>query len=105
MINLKFDIKKDMHFDYEIYMEDDIITIHKHDETFFDILINSFWNFITENDMNQWCNDYHNPAEYDGHGQDTGEYTKDEYFDLPYDHIKADLEKYFLKPIFKKYFI
>jgi hypothetical protein len=55
--------------------------------------------------MNQWCNDYHNPAEYDGHGQDTGEYTKQEYFDLPYDHIKADLEKYFLKPIFKKYFI
>lgn len=91
-------------FEYEVYLSDDIITIHRHDETYFDIILEDFWTYIDKNDMNHYCNDYYDPTQNDGHGQDSGKLTKDEYFDQHYDTIKADLEKYLLLPKFKKHF-
>ena len=101
---LIFENKKRMQFDYDVNLLDDIITIHKHDEEFFDIPLDRFWVYVKENGLNEWCNDYYNPAEYDGHGQDVGKYEKEEYFDLSYDTIKADLSKYLSTPKYKNYF-
>jgi hypothetical protein len=93
-----------MQFDFDINFKDEVITIHKHDEEFIDIPLERFWVFVRENDLNDYCNDYHNPSEFDGHGQDVGKYDKQEYFDLSYETIKADLSKYLLTPKFKNYF-
>jgi hypothetical protein len=92
-----------MKFDYDIYLSDDIITIHKHDENYFDIILDEFWIWIKKNEMNFFCNDFYDPSKADGHGQESGILSKDQYFDQHYDTIKADLEKYLLMPKFKKY--
>jgi len=93
-----------MKFEYDIFKDDDIITIHNHDETFFDMTIEEFWSWVKRNEMHNWCNDYYDASESDCHGQEVGVFTKEEYFDQSYDEIKSALEKYLLMPKFKKYF-
>ena len=95
---------KEMNFEFEIYQEDDVITIHKHDETFFDIILSDYWIWLKTNDMHLWCNDYYDASQSDRHGQQVGKYSKDEYFELPYSELKADLTKYLLQSKYKKYF-
>jgi len=91
-----------MNFDYEII--DDLITLYFHDEqeTSIEIKTLLYWNWITENNYNDWVSDFYSPAQHDGHGQETGTYTKEEYFNLPYETIKKDLIQYLQKPKFKK---
>jgi hypothetical protein len=83
-----------MQFDFEVYLADNILTIHKHDETFFDITIHTFWDWIVANKLN---------VEYDN-GEEVESISKIEYFDLPYEDIKKNISQYLLTPKFKKYF-
>lgn len=92
-----------MKFEYDILLSDDIITIIKQDETYFDIIASDYWKWIKDNRMNHYCNDYYEPREYDGHGQVVGKYSMEEYFNLPYSEIKQDLSKYLLESKFKKH--
>ena len=94
--------KKSMQFSYEI--DKGVIYIFIHDGKDFDIDIQSFWRYIKQNDMNNWLVDYHDATQHDGHGQVSGTYSFDEYFDLTYETIKADLEKYLYEPKFKNFF-
>jgi len=93
-----------MQFEYDVFLSDDIISITKHDETFFDIILNDYWEWIKTNDLNHYCNDYYDASQSDRHGQEVGKYSIEEYFDLHYDTIRADLNKYLLQPKFNKYF-
>lgn len=68
-------------FSSELYNE---ITIDKGD----------FFRWVRNKELNKWCHDYNDPGEPDGHGQKTGEYSFDEYYNLPYETIKKDLIKY-----------
>jgi hypothetical protein len=44
--------KKDMNFEYEVYELDEIITIHKYDESFFDIPISTYFRWLGSRSLN-----------------------------------------------------
>jgi hypothetical protein len=96
--------KTDMEFQYDVFKEDNIISIYKTDDSTFDIGITEFWNFIKREGLHEYCNDYYDGSLPDCHGQDAGKYSEDEYFDLSYQDIKKDLKEYILKSKYKKYF-
>lgn len=81
-------------FDYDLSLKDEIITIHYQDEGFEDIPLQRFWDWVKSNEKNSWVNNYYDPSKDDGHGQDSGTYNRDEYFDLPYQVIHKDLTDY-----------
>ena len=96
--------KNIMQYEFEIDLLNNVITIFKYDEDYFDFEVNSFWNWVKDNDLNHWCNDYYDASERDNHGQEVGEYSRDEYFDLSHEDLKKDLTKYLMSSKFKKYF-
>lgn len=55
-----------------------------------------FWLFVKENALNTWVSDWFDSAT-SSHMQDSGKYSEEEYFDLPYEEIKKDIIK-FLNP-------
>ena len=92
-----------MNFDYEISQKDDLITIIPYSESEteidadnFDITITEFWGYVVSQELNHYCHDYHDPSQFDGHGQDVGIMAYDEYFDLDYGTIKKDLKQYLI---------
>lgn len=92
-----------MNFDYEISMKEDLITIIPYSESEaelvddnFDIQIDEFWGYVISQELNHYCNDYHDPSQHDGHGQDAGVYQYFEYFELDYATIKKDIQKYLI---------
>jgi hypothetical protein len=83
-----------MKFTYDVHIEHDIIEIHKEDDTYIDIIISEYWEWIKRYDLHHYCIDYFDARESDGHGQEIGKYTKEEYFNLSYESIKDDLTTY-----------
>jgi hypothetical protein len=83
-----------MQFEYEIYTTDNLLTIHKKDETYIDIKLNTFLLWVNQNDLNK---------EYDGK-EVINDYSNDEYLNLPYHTIKEHISQYLLTPKFKRYF-
>jgi len=90
MIN--FMEKKDMNFDYEI--NEELISIYYHNDTSEEIELTKFWKWIQSNELNEWVDNYYHPAESDGHRQESGFCTLEEYLDYPYATIKKDLETF-----------
>lgn len=41
---------------------------------------NEFWKWMVSKGYNEYCYDYNDPSQFDGHGQKSGKITKDEYF-------------------------
>jgi len=69
----------------EVLVGDEVHTINKV----------KFFKFIRDNDLHLWVNDYYDASESDRHGQQIGEYTKDEYFKLDFESkIKSDITKF-----------
>lgn len=88
-----------MNFDYEVFEQDETIEISNFDEKdpskSFTIGLYRFWDWVESTGLNQWCNDYYDASQYDGHGQDTGKFTMDEYFDtVGIELVKEDMAKY-----------
>jgi hypothetical protein len=91
-----------MQFEFEIYPKDGYITIVPYSESEveldpenFDITIDSFWNYIVKEELNKFTLDYYDPTVPDGHHQESGTLSQDDYFLNSYDTIKQDL-KHFL---------
>jgi hypothetical protein len=91
-----------MNFDYEIFLNDSLIAILPYSGEDFDIEIQEFWNYVKSRGLHEYCNDYFDASERDGHGQQEGKYSFEEYFNLSHAEIKTDLEKYLSLPKFKK---
>jgi hypothetical protein len=89
-------------FDYDIIHDENVIEIINYHEESFSISINDFWNFIFENGLNAFCFDYYDPSQNDGHGQKSGVYTREQYFNyVDENSLKNDLAT-FLKNKFNK---
>jgi len=89
-------------FDYDIIHDEGIIEIINYHEESFSISINEFWNFVDKNGLNEYCNDYYDPSQRDGHGQKSGVFTRREYFEYTDENsLKNDLAT-FLKHKFNK---
>lgn len=91
---LKFMAKKDMNFEYEINLVDGIITIHKHDETFFDILVSTYWRWVLNKELN-----FHDNNSFKAYNLNV-----DEYFGMnDYQTIKEHLKTFISDSKFKNY--
>jgi hypothetical protein len=89
-------------FDYDIIHDEGIIEIINYYEESFSISLNDFWNFVDKNGLNEYCDDYYDPYQTDGHGQKSGKLTKDEYLEFVDENsLKNDLAT-FLKNKFNK---
>ena len=89
-------------FDYEIIHEEYVIEIINYHEESFSISLDDFWDFVYENGLNAFCFDYYDPSQNDGHGQKSGVYTREQYFEYTDENsIKNDLA-IFLKNKFNK---
>jgi hypothetical protein len=85
-------MKPNKNFEFEVNLPDNTIEVINYNEDSFSISIDEFWDFIVEQEFNLYCNDYYDAREYDGHGQETGELTQEEYFEnLELESIKRDL--------------
>lgn len=95
-----------MRYQFEVDLKEDSLEISSIDDNFetFTIDVDEFWNFILEYGLNEYCYDYYSPQEHDGHGQDSGCYEMEEYFEiLSYETIKKDLDKFISKTKYKDY--
>ena len=84
-------------FDFDIEYDDGTIEIYNYNEESFSISIDEFWKFVTKNGFHEYCNDFYDPREHDGHGQECGEFTMEEYFDIDKNSFKHDLAIYLKK--------
>ena len=66
----------------ELYVQGEPITINK-DELF---------SFVQKEERNYWSSDFNDPSQPDGHGQNSGYFTKEQYFDLFFDLIIDDIQ-------------
>jgi hypothetical protein len=82
--------------EFDILEKEGLILIQSTDDTFEDFTIDKakFWRWVVSNELNAYFKDYHDPMAFDGHGQDSGHLSEDEYFDIAYKQIKSDLIKY-----------
>lgn len=82
--------------EYEIFQDEGTILISSVDDSFVEyyLKISSFWRWVRANELNTYCNDYYDTSEQDGHGQDAGKLTKEEYFNRHHLIIKEDLIKF-----------
>lgn len=85
-----------MNISFELLEHDGVIHIESVNEEFtpYTIDMDKFWGWIVKQGLNQYCNDYYDPNEANNHGQETGTFSREEYFDLHYSIIKLDLIKY-----------
>jgi hypothetical protein len=81
-------------FEYEIFLREDLISIFLIIDEQIDLDIQDFWKFLKEKNMLGYCADFFDASQSDGHGQTEGDYSFEDYFDLPYDKIKKDLAVY-----------
>lgn len=67
------------------YVNDNLLNISKE----------RFWDYVVKKSLNHFCNDFYDGSQPDGHAQNCGEYTLDEYFEiLTSTEIKEDIIKY-----------
>jgi hypothetical protein len=93
-----------MNFEFEIYLKEGYITIVPYSESEteldpenFNIIIDSFWKFVQKEELNSFVEDFYDSKEPDGHGQISGELSKDEYFSkFSTETIKKDLRKFLI---------
>ena len=85
-----------MRISYEVISQEGIIIIESVDESFDTISIDldAYWSWVKREGLNQFCDDYYDPSEYDGHGQSSGYFSQEEYFNLHHSIIENDLIKY-----------
>ena len=75
--------------------EDDIVIEILVDDEALVIKKVKLFKFIRDNELNAWVLDFYDPHESDRHGQETGEYSIEEYFTLDFDSkIKNDIMKF-----------
>jgi hypothetical protein len=87
-----------MKFSYDVFQEEGIIEVFNIDlQDTIEIKVDKYWKWVVDNGYHEWCNDFHDPRESDGHGQETGEYSMEEYFMQDYESIKHDLTIYLKK--------
>jgi hypothetical protein len=56
-----------------------------------------FETFLDDTGRLDWCNDFYDPSQSDGHGQTSGKYTPEEYWEKVCDKtIQSDLHAYVL---------
>lgn len=81
---------------FEVLKHEGVIVIDSVNDSFptIELDIQKFWNWVKYNDLNTFCEDYFDPNEPDGHGQNSGTLNFDEYFDMHYELIKKDIEQY-----------
>jgi hypothetical protein len=70
-----------------------VIEIYYND-SFIQILKKSLFTYVKEHQLNYWVDDFYDPKESDGHGQATGYYNFEQYFELPFEQIENDIIKY-----------
>lgn len=58
-----------------------------------------FEEFIDDHDLREWCRDYYDPSEPDGHGQQEGKLTWKEYWDQYSGIIKGDIHEFLMQSI------
>lgn len=62
------------------------------DDKYFLIPRSKFEQWLIKNHRLDYCHDYNDPSQFDGHGQQTGTYTLDQYWkDLDDSYIKEDI--------------
>lgn len=83
-----------MQFEYEVFMGDDVISVFYHNETTEDISMTTFWMWIKKKEYDEWTIDYFDPVEHDGHRQESGRFSMEQYFSQPYETIKKDIKEY-----------
>ncbi len=82
-------------FSFDVLKDLEIIEIHLHDtDTFIDLPISKFWNWVVKNELHHYCVDYYDESKADRHGQDVGVLNEERYFMLNYNDLKKDLQKY-----------
>jgi hypothetical protein len=85
-----------MKISYEVLFKEGTIIIESVDESFdsISIEIDQFWSWVKREGLNEYCEDYYDPNEFDGHGQSSGHLSLEEYFNLHHSLIENDLIKY-----------
>ena len=75
-----------MDISFEILDHDGVIHIESVNEQFspYTIDIDKFWGWVQKQGFNEYCNDIFDPTHPDNHRQETGTFTREEYFDLHY---------------------
>lgn len=56
----------------------------------------NFWDWVQENGYDEWCIDFHDPAQHDGHGQRSGSMDMHEFLTRPHKELMADIFEYLL---------
>lgn len=83
-----------MNFEYEVYLEDDIIAIHKHDDTFVDISIKTYFRWLKHNELN-----FHKNESFVAY-----KLNESEYFGMnDYQTIKEHIKLFMQETKFKNY--
>jgi hypothetical protein len=65
------------------------------------ISLSLFEAFIDDHGMREWCRDYFDPSQPDGHGQDAGKMSWEEYWDQYPGIVKMDLVEFLMQDIRK----
>jgi hypothetical protein len=68
----------------EIYYNNDFMDIDKE----------KLYQFVVENNLHYWVDNFYDPKESDGHGEQTGYHSFEEYFNLPFENIEDDILLY-----------
>jgi hypothetical protein len=81
---------------FEVLLKEDIIIVNSVDDSFdtLSIEIHKFWDWVKRNELNAYCIDYYDPSEVDGHGQDSGYLSMEDYLNLNPKIIENDLITY-----------
>ena len=79
-----------------MFLKENIITIDSIDESFdsFSIELDKYWSWVKRMDLNSFCENYYDPNAIDGHGQNCGYLTQEQYFNLNPSLIEDDLITY-----------
>ena len=88
-----------MGIEFEVLHKEGIIAIVSIDDSFspVNLSIDKFWGWVERNELNTYCEDFYDPSEPDGHGQNSGTLSFGEYFDLHHELIRKDLLEYLKK--------
>jgi hypothetical protein len=88
-----------MRIEHEILMSEDLILITSVDDEFpdYSISLSEFWDWVVKEGLNLWHNDYFDYSKPDGHGEESGKFTKTEYLALHHKVIEKDILSYISK--------
>jgi len=85
-----------MTIDFTVLDKEETLLISSVHDIFpdFSIPLYTFWNWVKKNELNLWVEDYYDARSPDGHGQQSGSFTLQEYFLLRHDLVEKDILKY-----------